>query len=285
MWTRSVSSSPGSARNIRKLKNYTLYYMNKINQLFSSRGDKKLLSLYFCAGCPTLEGTADVILAMQRHGVSMVEVGIPFSDPLADGPVIQSAGTVALRNGMTLRHLFGQLREVRDQVHIPLVLMGYLNVVMHYGVENFCRDCVASGVSGMIIPDLPFADYLGVVKPIADRYDLRVIMMITPETSEERIRLIDQHTEGFIYMVSSASITGAQQSFDEAKQAYFRKINGMHLRNPRMIGFGISNKQTLTSAYDNAAGAIIGSKFVTLLNEAGDADEALRLLLKVLEEE
>ncbi len=285
MWTRSVSSSPGSARNIRKLKNYTLYYMNKINQLFSSRGDKKLLSLYFCAGCPTLEGTADVILAMQRHGVSMVEVGIPFSDPLADGPVIQSAGTVALRNGMTLRHLFGQLREVRDQVHIPLVLMGYLNVVMHYGVENFCRDCVASGVSGMIIPDLPFADYLSVVKPIADRYDLRVIMMITPETSEERIRLIDQHTEGFIYMVSSASITGAQQSFDEAKQAYFRKINGMHLRNPRMIGFGISNKQTLTSAYDNAAGAIIGSKFVTLLNEAGDADEALRLLLKVLEEE
>ncbi len=259
--------------------------MNKINQLFSSRGDKKLLSLYFCAGCPTLEGTADVILAMQRHGVSMVEVGIPFSDPLADGPVIQSAGTVALRNGMTLRHLFGQLREVRDQVHIPLVLMGYLNVVMHYGVENFCRDCVASGVSGMIIPDLPFADYLSVVKPLADRYDLRVIMMITPETSEERIRLIDQHTEGFIYMVSSASITGAQQSFDEAKQAYFRKINGMRLRNPRMIGFGISNKQTLTSAYDNAAGAIIGSKFVTLLNEAADADEALRLLLKVLEEE
>ena len=243
------------------------------------------MSLYFCAGCPTLEGTADVILAMQRHGISMVEVGIPFSDPLADGPVIQSAGTVALRNGMTLRHLFSQLRTIKDQVQIPLVLMGYLNVVMHHGIERFCRDCVESGVSGMIIPDLPFSDYIEVVKPIADRYDLRVIMMITPETSEERIRLIDAHTEGFIYMVSSASITGAQQSFDEAKQAYFRKINAMELRNPRMIGFGISNKQTLTSAYQNAAGAIIGSKFVTLLNETRDPDEALRQLKKVLEEE
>lgn len=259
--------------------------MNKINQLFSSRGDQKLLSLYFCAGCPTLEGTADVILAMQRHGISMVEVGIPFSDPLADGPVIQSAGTVALRNGMTLRHLFSQLRTIKDQVRIPLVLMGYLNVVMHHGIERFCRDCVESGVSGMIIPDLPFSDYMEVVKPIADRYDLRVIMMITPETSEERIRMIDTHTQGFIYMVSSASITGAQQSFDEAKQAYFRKINAMELRNPRMIGFGISNKQTLTSAYQNAAGAIIGSKFVTLLNETRDPDEALRQLKKVLEEE
>ena len=176
--------------------------MNKINQLFSSRGDQKLLSLYFCAGCPTLEGTADVILAMQRHGISMVEVGIPFSDPLADGPVIQSAGTVALRNGMTLRHLFSQLSAIKDQVQIPLVLMGYLNVVMHHGIERFCRDCVESGVSGMIIPDLPFRDYMEVVKPIADRYDLRVIMMITPGTSEERIRLIDEHTEGFIYMVS-----------------------------------------------------------------------------------
>ena len=259
--------------------------MNKINQLFSSRGDQKLLSLYFCAGCPTLEGTADVILAMQRHGISMVEVGIPFSDPLADGPVIQSAGTVALRNGMTLRHLFSQLRTIKDQVRIPLVLMGYFNVVMHHGIERFCRDCVESGVSGMIIPDLPFSDYMEVVKPIADRYDLRVVMMITPETSEERIRLIDAHTQGFIYMVSSASITGAQQSFDEAKQAYFRKINAMELRNPRMIGFGISNKQTLTSAYQNAAGAIIGSKFVTLLNETRDPDEALRQLKIVLEEE
>lgn len=258
--------------------------MNKINRLFAERGERKLLSLYFCAGCPTLEGTAEVIKTMQRRGIDMIEVGIPFSDPLADGPVIQSASTVALRNGMTLRTLFGQLREIKDEIHIPLVLMGYLNVIMHYGMESFCESCVQSGVSGVIIPDLPFQDYLDYVKPVADRYDLRLIMMITPETSDERVRFIDEHTDGFIYMVSSASITGAQNNFDDAKQRYFRRINGMRLRNQRMIGFGISNRQTLDSARQNAAGAIIGSKFVTLLNEtAGDADKALDRLFEALE--
>jgi tryptophan synthase alpha chain len=256
--------------------------MNKINRLFSERGSRKLLSLYFCAGCPTLEGTGEVILTMQQKGIDMIEVGIPFSDPLADGPVIQAAGTVALRNGMTLTKLFQQLEDIKTQVRIPLVLMGYYNVIMHYGVENFCKRCVEAGVSGTIIPDLPFADYLEVVKPVADKYDLRVIMMITPETSEERIRFIDQYTEGFIYMVSSASTTGAQQSFDEAKQAYFRHINGMNLRNPRMIGFGISNRQTLESAQQNAAGAIIGSKFVTLLNQTKEPGKALDLLFEAL---
>ena len=257
--------------------------MNKINQLFAENKERKLLSLYFCAGCPTLEGTGDVIKTLQSRGIAMIEVGIPFSDPLADGPVIQSAGTVALRNGMTLQKLFDQLRDIKDEVHIPLVMMGYLNVVMHYGIENFCKACVESGISGAIIPDLPFKDYMDVVKPIADKYDLRIIMMITPETSEERIRFIDEHTDGFIYMVSSASITGAQQSFDDAKQAYFRRINALQLKNPRMIGFGISNKQTLQSAWDNAAGAIIGSKFVTLLNETHDADKAMDLLYEALE--
>ena len=248
--------------------------MNKINSLFANTKDKKLLSLYFCAGCPTLEGTADVILAMQRRGIAMIEVGIPFSDPLADGPVIQSAATQALKNGMSVQLLFEQLKAVKDQMEIPLVLMGYLNPILHYGIEAFCQSCVESGVSGMIIPDLPFDDYLNIVKPVADKYDLRVIMLITPETSEERIRFIDQHTDGFIYMVSSASITGTQKSFDEQKQEYFRRINQMQLRNPRMIGFGISNRQTLQSAQQNAAGAIIGSKFVTLLNEAYDARQS-----------
>ena len=257
--------------------------MNKINQLFANSKDKKLLSLYFCAGCPTLDGTAEVILAMQRRGIAMVEVGIPFSDPLADGPVIQSAATTALKNGMNLKTLFAQLKAVKDQVQIPLVLMGYLNPILHYGIEAFCQSCVESGVSGMIIPDLPFDDYQKTVKPIADRYDLRVIMLITPETSEERIRFIDDNTDGFIYMVSSAAITGAQKSFDEQKQEYFRRINQMNLRNPRMIGFGISNAQTLKAAQDNAAGAIIGSKFVTLLNESeGNADEALKRLFEAL---
>jgi tryptophan synthase alpha chain len=220
---------------------------------------------------------------MQRRGIAMIEVGIPFSDPLADGPVIQSAATQAIKNGMTLKKLFAQLAEIKDQVQIPLVLMGYLNPIMHYGIEEFCKSCVESGVSGAIIPDLPFADYQNIVKPIADKYDLRIIMLITPETSEERIRFIDDNTDGFIYMVSSAAITGAQKSFDEQKQEYFRRINAMNLRNPRMIGFGISNAQTLKAALNNAAGAIIGSKFVTLLSEAeGDAEKALDNLMDAL---
>ena len=259
--------------------------MNKINQLFHNSNNRKLLSLYFCAGAPTLDSTTDVILTLQARGIDMVEVGIPFSDPMADGPVIQDAATTALRNGMTLRLLFQQLQSIKSEVTIPLVLMGYLNPIMQYGIEQFCQSCVESGVSGVIIPDLPFDDYLQTVKPAADRYDLRVIMLITPETSDERIRFIDQHTDGFIYMVSSAATTGAQQSFDEQKQQYFRRINQMQLRNPRMIGFGISNRQTLESAQQNAAGAIIGSKFVTLLREsAGDANAALDRLFAALQQ-
>jgi tryptophan synthase alpha chain len=161
--------------------------------------------------------------------------------------------------------------------------MGYLNPIMQFGFEQFCQECVRVGVDGVNIPDLPFKDYMEDFKPIADHYDLRIIMLITPETSEERIRFIDDHTDGFIYMVSSAAITGTQKSFDNAKQAYFRKINAMNLRNPRMIGFGISNAQTLKAAQDNAAGAIIGSKFVSLLDEAdGDAGKALDNLFEAL---
>lgn len=252
--------------------------MNKINKLFAERGDRKLLSLYFCAGSPTADCTADVIMTMQRRGIDMIEVGIPFSDPMADGPVIQDAATKSLRNGTSLSTIFQQVKSIKDKVSIPLILMGYLNPIMQYGIEPFCQSCVDAGISGAIIPDLPFKDYLEIVKPVADRYDLRLIMLITPETSEERIRFIDDHTDGFIYMVSSAAITGAQKSFDEAKQEYFRRINAMHLNNPRMIGFGISNKQTLESAQANAAGAIIGSRFVTLLDEHKDADKALDIL-------
>ncbi len=256
--------------------------MNKINQLFNDNKERKLLSLYFCAGCPTLDGTGDVIKTLERRGIDMIEVGVPFSDPMADGPVIQDAATKALKNGMTLRKLFGQLKAVKDEVNIPLILMGYLNVMMQYGFENFFKSCVECGVSGAIIPDLPFKDYLE-IKPLADKYDIRIIMLITPETSEERIRFIDEHTDGFIYMVSSASTTGAQKSFDEAKQEYFHRINAMNLHNPRMIGFGISNKQTLESSQQNAAGAIIGSKFVQLLEQAeGNADKAIDNLYDAL---
>ena len=220
--SRSFSSSSPSSPINPLQKNFL---MNKINTLFSDLKDRKLLSLYFCAGAPTLDATADVILTLQQRGIDMIEVGIPFSDPMADGPVIQDAATTALKNGMTLPTLFAQLKAIKDQ---------------------------------------------------------RVIMLITPETSEERIRFIDEHTDGFIYMVSSAAITGTQKSFDEQKQDYFRRINAMNLRNPRMIGFGISNRQTLEAAQQNAAGAIIGSKFVTLLSEEGNANRALDRLFEAL---
>ena len=253
--------------------------MNKINNLFQQK-QKNILSIYFTAGFPALDDTATIIRELQAGGIDMVEVGIPFSDPMADGPVIQESSTIALRNGMNLQLLFSQVASIQAEIHIPLVLMGYLNPIMQYGFERFCQDCQASGISGMIIPDLPFNDYLTEYKPIADRYDLRMIMLITPETSEERIRLIDKHTDGFIYMVSSAATTGAQKSFDEKKQEYFRRINSMNLHNPRLIGFGISNRETLHSAFSNASGAIIGSKFISLLSETKNPKEAVKKLLE-----
>lgn len=249
--------------------------LNRINQLFASN-PKDLLSIYFCAGCPTLDGTANVIRTLERNGVNMIEIGIPFSDPMADGIVIQNAATQALRNGMSLHLLFKQLRDIRTDVHIPLILMGYLNPIMQYGFESFCQSCNECGIDGVIIPDLPFKDYEESYKEIAARHDIRVIMLITPETSEARVHEIDAHTDGFIYMVSSASTTGAQQDFDSHKRDYFKKIADLHLRNPRMVGFGISNRATFEAACANSSGAIIGSRFVTLLNEAGgDAEKAI----------
>lgn len=256
--------------------------MNRINLLFSTH-PQNLLSIYFCAGCPTLDGTADVIRSLERNGVNMIEIGIPFSDPMADGIVIQEAATKALRNGMSLRLLFSQLEDIRRDVQIPLILMGYLNPIMQYGFESFCRRCAECGIDGVIIPDLPFRDYETTYKAIADRYDLRVIMLITPETSLERVREIDAHTDGFIYMVSSAAITGAQKDFNEAKQAYFKRIEDSGLRNPRMVGFGISNRQTFDAACAHASGAIIGSRFVSLLNEGnGCADQAIQTLKQAI---
>ncbi len=258
--------------------------MNRINRLFNEK-KQNILSIYFCAGHPTLEGTAETIQTLCRNGIDMIEIGIPFSDPMADGPVIQDAATKALRNGMSLRLLFQQLESIRDTgISQPLILMGYLNPIMQFGFEPFCQRCNEVGIDGVIIPDLPFKDYLESYKPVADSHDLRIIMLITPETSDERIRFIDEHTDGFIYMVSSAATTGAQQKFDQQKQAYFERINAMQLRNPRMIGFGISNRQTLKSAQQNAAGAIIGSKFVSLFEETGDAACAIQQLKAALEQ-
>lgn len=251
--------------------------MNRIKQLFDQK-KKDILSIYFTAGYPQLNDTCGIISQLEDNGIDLIEIGIPFSDPMADGPTIQASGTIALRNGMTLRILFDQLADIRKKVSIPLIMMGYLNPIMQYGFENFCKKCNEVGIDGAIIPDLPFDDYLKEYKPMAEKYDIKIVMLITPETSDERIRLIDDHTDGFIYMVSSASTTGAQSSFDDGKQAYFKKINSMGLKNPRLIGFGISNKATLDAAQANANGAIIGSKFITLLKDSKDIKGAVKNL-------
>lgn len=255
--------------------------MNRIEELFI-RKQKDILSIYFTAGYPHLNDTCEVIKELETNGIDLIEVGIPFSDPMADGPTIQASGTVALKNGMTLNVLFEQLSGIRNEVNIPLIMMGYLNPIMQYGFENFCKKCSETGIDGAIIPDLPFDDYMKEYKPVAEKYNIKVIMLITTETSDERVRLIDENTDGFIYMVSSAATTGAQKSFDDQKQAYFKKINSMNLRNPRLIGFGISNKATLDAAQENSSGAIIGSKFITLLKESGSIKEAVRSLKESL---
>lgn len=255
--------------------------MNRITQLFQNK-DKNILSVYFTAGYPTLNGTVPVLEALEKQGVDMAEIGIPFSDPMADGPVIQHSAGEALRNGMSLRLLFEQLKAVRSSVKMPLILMGYLNPILQYGFGRFCQSCTGAGIDGMIIPDLPFADYLANYKEIAERHDLKMIMLITPETSDERIRLIDQHTEGFIYLVSSASTTGAQQQFDESKKSYFTRVAGMKLKNPLLVGFGISNRSTLEAATAHTNGAIIGSKFIQLLGQCETPDIAVKELLKTV---
>lgn len=255
--------------------------MNRIDQLFAKK-KKEVLSVYFTAGYPDLKDTVPVLQSLERNGVDLVEIGIPFSDPMADGPVIQASGTQALKNGMSLRELFRQLSNVRQSVSMPLVLMGYLNPIMQFGFEHFCAEANRCGVDGVIIPDLPFADYLKDYKPIAEKHGIHMIMLITPETSEERIRFIDENTGGFIYMVSSASVTGAKSAFGDENLQYFRRVNSMNLKNPRLIGFGISNKITFDAACENASGAIIGSKFVSLLGSEKSIEAAVDKLMEAI---
>jgi len=255
--------------------------MNRINYLFKNKKEN-ILSVYFTAGFPTLEDTIPTLKCLQSNGVDLVEIGVPFSDPLADGIVIQNSSQLALQNGMSIRKLFEQLTAVRADIHIPLIMMGYLNPVMQFGFENFCKECSRVGVDGMIIPDLPMSDFLAEYKEIVERYKLEFIFLITPETSEERIRLIDSHTNGFIYMVSSAATTGTQTSFDN-KVEYFNRINAMNLKNPRLIGFGISNKSTRDMVCKYSSGAIIGSAFIKALQETQDVEKGVKLLLEKLE--
>lgn len=255
--------------------------MNRIDTLFEKETNG-VLSVYFTAGFPQLNDTVPVIQSLEKNGVKLIEIGIPFSDPMADGPVIQASGSKALKNGMSLKLLFQQLSSVRKSVQIPLVLMGYLNPIMQFGFDHFCAEAKRCGIDGVIIPDLPFEDYLDNYKSIADAHGLHMNMLITPETSEERIRLIDKHTGGFIYMVSTASVTGAKSAFGDENIAYFQKVNAMNLKNPRLIGFGISNKVTFDAACDNASGAIIGSKFVTLLESEETIDGAVEKLIEAI---
>lgn len=255
--------------------------MNRIKQLFETK-QKGILSVYFCAGHPHLDGTQETLRALQQGGVDMVEIGIPFSDPLADGPTIQAASSQALKNGMSVAKLFEQLRHVRREIHIPLLLMGYLNPILHYGFERFCATCQEVGIDGLIIPDLPFDQYQAEFADTVTKYGLQVIFLVTPETPEARIRLIDAHSDAFVYAVSSASVTGAQQSFNDAKHAYFQRLENMRLKNPLLVGFGISNLATRSAADAHTSGVIVGSKFVTLLSQCETPAQAVARLKEEL---
>ena len=252
--------------------------MNRITELFQ-RKDRNLLSVYFTAGYPVLEDTVEIIQMLENRGVDLVEIGIPFSDPMADGVVIQQSSTQALKNGMTLPVLLEQLTSIRSRVELPLLLMGYLNPMLQYGMENLFRKGMEIGIDGMIIPDLPFQEYLESVKPLCEKYDIPVIMLITPETSDERIRLIDEYCGGFIYMVSSASTTGVKDRFTAGQIEYFQRIDRLNLKNKRLIGFGISNGETLSTVCRYSSGAIIGSLFVKLLGTEPTVEEAVDHLL------
>ena len=240
--------------------------MNRLDALFAKK-DKDILNIYFTAGYPGLNDTAPLIWALEKAGVDMIEVGMPYSDPLADGPTIQQSGQRAISNGMTLPILFEQIREARTKSDVPLVMMGYFNQVMQYGEEAFFKQCMEVGVDGLILPDLPIYEYETYYKDKIEACGLNISFLITPQTSEDRIHKIDELTKGFIYMVSSASITGAKSGISDAQVAYFNRIQAMNLQHPKLIGFGISNHETFSKACSYANGAIIGSAFIRALEQ------------------
>ena len=241
--------------------------INRIDKKFQE--DKKLLSIYFSAGHPSLEDTVPILKKLQAAKVDMVEIGLPFSDPLADGPTIQESSTQALSNGMTTDKLFSQLENIREYINIPLVLMGYFNPMMQFGIEKFCKCCESIGIDGLIIPDLPVDIYHEKYKILFDKHGLYNMFLITPQTPEKRIRYIDKVSNGFIYMVSSASVTGAKNTFGNSQKDYFKRISGMRLSSPTVVGFGISNASTYSTAIEHSNGAIIGSAFIKFLEDKG----------------
>ncbi len=240
---------------------------NRINTALEQ--DKDLLSIYFTAGYPSLNDTVQIIQDLEKNGVDMIEIGLPFSDPLADGPTIQDSSTIALKNGMTTKLLFEQLKDIRQSVSIPLIIMGYFNPMMQYGIEAFCAKCQEIGIDGLIIPDLPVNEYHEHYQETFEKYGLINVFLITPQTSDERIRFIDSVSNGFIYMVSSASTTGAKSTFGNVQQEYFDRIKSLNLKNPQIVGFGISNNETFMQATKTTKGAIIGSAFIKQLTQNG----------------
>ncbi|GMQ27145.1 tryptophan synthase subunit alpha [Algoriphagus sp. oki45] len=249
--------------------------MNRIHYLFNTKQDR-VLSIYFTAGFPELENTIPVMEAIEAGGADIIEIGIPYSDPIADGPTIQDSNMIALENGMSMKKLFEQLKGFRAKVHLPVVLMGYLNPIMQFGMEEFCKKCKEVGVDGLIVPDLPMQQYLDEYKSLFDSYGLVNTFLISPQTSEKRIREIDENTDGFIYMVSSHSITGAKADISEEQIAYFERVKAMNLKNPQLIGFGISDAQTFTTASQYSNGAIIGSAFIKKIKDAQDLNQEIQ---------
>ena len=245
---------------------------HRLTELFRKK-NSHILSVYYTAGYPGLNDTVRIAEYLEQAGADVIEIGMPYSDPLADGPTIQQSGAQALANGMTISKLFEQLEHIRSTVSLPLILMGYLNPAMQYGVERFCEQCQRVGVDALIIPDLPMQEYLDEYKDLFESYGLYNIFLVSPQTSDERIRLIDEHSHGFIYVVSSASITGAKSGITDEQIAYFERIRDMQLEHPRLIGFGISDRETFQTACQYASGAIIGSAFIKKLEGSENLNE------------
>jgi tryptophan synthase alpha chain len=254
--------------------------MNRITNLFKTKPDAGLLNVYFTAGFPALNDTTKVLKALQDGGADLVEIGMPYSDPVADGETIQKSNDQALENGMTVQVLFEQLEGIRQTISLPILLMGYINPVLQFGIENFCKKCAEVGVDGLILPDMPMDVYLNEYKSIFDAYGILNIFLVTPQTSEARIRQIDNASDGFIYTVSSASVTGSKSGVSTDMESYFNRINAMNLRNPRLIGFGIKDNATYLKACDYANGAIIGSAFIRVLQDTKDLENDVRNFVK-----
>jgi len=250
--------------------------MNRINKVLEEKND--ILSIYFTAGFPEIEDTEKIILRLSECEVDMIEIGLPFSDPLADGPTIQESSTIALNNGMNTKKLFIQLKNIRKKTDIPLIIMGYFNPILQFGIEDFCKECELVGIDGLIIPDLPVDVFKENYQSLFKKHKLLNMFLISPQTSEERIHFIDKVSTGFIYMVSSFSITGAVNSFGKNQIDYFKRINGMNLKSKLLIGFGISNKDTFNDAVSFSKGAIIGSAFIKFLknNKIQDIDKFVK---------